>query len=108
MKVMICQKVLNKTSQEINEERKKITKQITENFKNIECNIIDAFPIEIFDDLNKRKITNIPLKFLSEAIELMQDCNLYFGEDWEESRECRLINLVAKNYNLNIFYYKGE
>ena len=52
-----------------------------------------------------RGVVQIPVCYLSMAIEKMSQCNIvYFANGWENARGCNIEHEVALQYGLDIIY----
>ena len=52
-----------------------------------------------------RGVVQIPVCFLSMALEKMSQCNIvYFANGWENARGCKIEHEVALQYGLDIIY----
>ena len=84
----------DKTDVEINNEREKIVKEVTERFGEVE--IIDSF-------LESAPHEAKPLWFLGKSIELLSNADYaYFAEGWENYRGCRIEHECALHYGIKI------
>lgn len=103
-KVMISQPMANKTEEVITEERNRVSKLL----ENKGYEVIDSF---IDGDeysnssLEDRGVKNIPLFYLSKSIEFMSQCDaVFFCNDWDKYRGCRIEHEAATQYGLEILY----
>ena len=56
-----------------------------------------------------RGVVQIPLCFLSMALEKMSQCNtVYFAKGWEYARGCKIEHEVALQYGLELIYEANE
>lgn len=97
MRVFISQPMKNKTNEEILTERKKAIKYIKENLRDGDSvEIIDSFFQDAPHDAR-------PLWFLGESLELLSTADMvYFCEDWEKARGCRIEHECAEEYGIPI------
>ena len=81
-KIFISQPMKDKTSQEIEQERKKIIEKVERYFGEIE--VIDSFFKDTPHDAK-------PLWFLGKSLELLSNADvIILGKGWENSRGCRI------------------
>lgn len=97
MRVFISQPMKNKTNEEILTERGKAIKYIKENLKDGDSiEIIDSFFQDAPHDAK-------PLWFLGKSLELLSTADMvYFCEDWEKTRGCRIEHECAEEYGIPI------
>ena len=101
IKIFISQPMKDKTSQEIEQERKEIIEKIRKHFKKIEVRVVDSF---IKDAPHDAK----PLWFLSKSLELLSNANvIVLGKDWKNSRGCRIEHECAVQYGIPIIYIEN-
>lgn len=56
-----------------------------------------------------RGVIQIPVCFLSMAIEKMSQCNIvYFANGWENARGCKIEHEIALQYGIEIIYEYQE
>ena len=96
MKVMISQPMINRTDEDILNERK----QIIDKFKNMHIDVIDTFyKDEIPADYNPG------ICFLGKSIQEMAKVDaLFMCDGWETARGCRIERQVAQDYGIKILY----
>ena len=103
-KVMISQPMAGKTYTDIAATRKRAAMALNE--KGYE--VVNSF----FEDEYSRKdrlvhdgVEQIPVNFLSKALEAMSRCHaVYFCKGWENARGCKIEHEVAVAYGLEILY----
>lgn len=103
-KAMLSQPMRNKTDEEIIETRNKAIKALEEKGYKV---INTLFTDEWYSSKNmkERGVVNIPLCFLAKSLDNMSLCDaVYFCEDWENYRGCRIEHEAAKAYGLEIIY----
>ena len=95
MKVFISQPMKDKTDKQIKEERQKAINLIKAKY-NEDVEIIDSF----FENAPHNAK---PLWFLGKSLELLADADVaYFCKDWEKYRGCRIENICAKEYGIEL------
>lgn len=97
MKAMISQPMAGKSKCEIALEREKA----------IECLRNMGYEIEntFFEEFENDNVKNKPLWYLAKSISAMSKCEaVYFCNDWEKYRGCRMEHEAAKEYGLDILY----
>lgn len=95
MKVFISQPMKDKTDKQIKEERQKAINLIKAKY-NEDVEIIDSFFENAPHDAK-------PLWFLGKSLELLADADVaYFCKDWEKYRGCRIENICAKEYGIEV------
>ena len=98
-KIFISQPMKDKTSQEIEQERKKIIEKVERYFGEIE--VIDSF----FKDAPHNAK---PLWFLGKSLELLSNADvIILGKGWENSRGCRIEHECAIQYGIKIAYIEN-
>ena len=99
MKVFISYPMKGKTEQEIMEERSEIIQRARERFSDVE--IIDSYML--FKNYSIADDEKTSLKYLGEAIKALADADVaYFGKGWETARGCRIENLCAIDYGIDV------
>jgi len=101
---MISQPMNGLTDEQIDETRNKFIEYAKkENF-----DVVNTFFTGGFNSpssMKSRGIIQIPLSFLSIALEKMSQCNIvYFAKGWENARGCKIEHEVALQYGLDIIY----
>ena len=104
MKAMISQPMAGKTKEEISTTRERAVKVLkTMGYDVVNTLFTDEWYSE--DSIKKRGIENRPLYFLAKSLESMSLCNaVYFCNEWESTRGCKLEHEAAIAYGLNIIY----
>ena len=98
-KIFISQPMKDKTSQEIEQERKKIIEKVERYFGEIE--VIDSF---FKDEPHDDK----PLWFLGKSLELLSNADvIILGKGWENSRGCRIEHECAIQYGIKVAYIEN-
>ena len=98
-KIFISQPMKDKTSQEIEQERKKIIEKVERYFGEIE--VIDSF----FKDAPHNAK---PLWFLGKSLELLSNADvIILGKGWENSRGCRIEHECAIQYGIKVAYIEN-
>lgn len=103
-KAMLSQPIAGKTDEEIVSTRNRAIKVLEE--KGYEV-VNTLFTDEWYnrDQMEKRGVVQIPLCFMAKGIENMSLCHaVYFCEDWENARGCKIEHAVAVAYGLEIIY----
>ena len=94
-KLFISQPMNGKTNEEILAVREKAIESVKRNFGE-EVEVIDSFFQNAPHDAK-------PLWFLGKSLELMADADVvYFAKGWEDARGCRVENLAAMEYGLDV------
>ena len=93
-KVFISQPMKGRTDEFIKAERKYIAALLTEKFGEIE--VLDTF----FENApHKAK----PLWFLAKSLEYLSTADIaVFAKQWKEYRGCRIENICAKEYGIEV------
>jgi hypothetical protein len=103
-RVMISQPMRDKTESEIFSVREDAIKYL----KELGYEVVDTYIKEDWENQNtdnSRNVRCIPLKFLSESINLMSLCDIvYFCKGWEYARGCKIEHECAVEYGLQIMY----
>ena len=94
-KLFISQPMKGKTDKEILAERRRAVKSAEERLSE---------PIEVIESFFQNVPTNAkPLWFLGKSLELLSAANIaYFVKGWKEARGCRIENLCAIEYGIEI------
>ncbi len=94
LKVFISQPMIDKTDEQILNERKRAIKIIKKKYgKDVE--ILDSF----FTDASHG---NTPVWFLGKSLEVLSQANLaYFIGEWRKYRGCKIENTVAHEYGID-------
>ena len=104
LKAMISQPMNGLTPKEMSSTRCEAVKYLES--KGYE--IINSFFADDWNDkdnLSVVGILNIPLAFLSKAIEAMSLCNaVYFVDGWGGTRGCEIEHEIARKYGVDILY----
>lgn len=94
MKVFISQPMKGKTNDEIIKERKRVEKNIKEEYPNEEIEFIDSFFKDAPHDAK-------PLYFLGKALELLSTADIaVFTKGWEKARGCLMEYEACENYGI--------
>lgn len=97
-KVFISQPMNGKTNEQIYKERKELTKKLEQRGYDIIDSVIADSPDEA---------CRAPVYYLSESIRLLSKADVvFFMDDWEKARGCKIEFLVAQEYNLPILTKK--
>lgn len=95
MKVFISQPMKDKTDKQIKEERQKAINLIKAKY-NEDVEIIDSF----FENAPHNAK---PLWFLGKNLQLLASADIaFFCKDWEKYRGCRIENICAKEYGIEV------
>lgn len=95
MKVFISQPMKDKTDKQIKEERQKAINLIKAKY-NEDVEIIDSF----FENAPHNAK---PLWFLGKSLQLLASADIaFFCKDWEKYRGCRIENICAKEYGIEV------
>lgn len=96
LKVFISQPMINKTDEQIFDERNRAIDIIKETYGN-DIVVLDSF---IKEDAPAG--TKIPVWFLGKSLEVLSQANLaYFIGDWKKYRGCKIENIVAHEYGID-------
>ena len=96
MKVMISQPMLNKTNEQIKDERKEVVQEL----KNRNYEVIDTIIEE-----EAPKGTNIPVYYLGKSIEALSKADkVLFMNGWENTRGCILEHEICLRYEIPVIY----
>lgn len=96
VKVFISQPMVDKTDEQIKEERNRAILTIKEKFNGTdkELEIIDSFFESAPHDVK-------PLWFLGKSFELLSNSDIaYFVKGWNNYRGCKMENLACKEYGI--------
>lgn len=97
VKVFISQPMVDKTNQQIEEERAEAIKKIKELYLGTDVEIIDSFFKDAPHDAR-------PLWFLGKSLQLLSTADAaYFVKGWEQYRGCRIENECARQYGIKTF-----
>ena len=95
MKAFISQPMNGKTNEEIKSERQKAVDSLKKKYGN-DIEIIDSFFENAPHDAK-------PLWFLGKALEMLSTADVvYFCKGWENARGCKIENLCALEYGLEV------
>ena len=94
LKVFISQPMIDKTDEQILNERKRAISIIKKKFgKDVE--ILDSF-------VKGAPHESTPVWFLGKSIEVLSKANIaYFVDDWKNYRGCKIENTVAHEYGID-------
>ena len=96
-KLFISQPMNGKTNEEILAVREKAIDSAKKNLGD-DVEVIDSY----FEDYNPENGC-VPLKYLSKSLELLADADIaYFAKGWEDARGCRIENLCAIAYGIEV------
>lgn len=95
MKVLICQPMNGRNTEEILKERRKII----DNFNKLHIDVIDSYFTEEVEGYN-----NPGLYYLAKTIDLMgkEADAVYFAEGWRFYRGCRIERKICEEYGILI------
>lgn len=94
MKVFISQPMVDKTDEQIKEERIRAINAIKEKYSDENVEIVDSFFEGAPHDAK-------PLWFLGKSIQLLSTADLaYFIGEWRKYRGCKAENYLAKEYGI--------
>ena len=94
MKVFISQPMVDKTDEQIKEERARAINAIKARYSNANVEIVDSFFEGAPHDAK-------PLWFLGKSIQLLSTADLaYFIGEWRKYRGCKAENYLAKEYGI--------
>ena len=86
----------DKTNEEIKSERNEIIQRVKELYKDEEIEVIDSFFENAPHEAN-------PLWFLGKSLELLSTADIaYFANGWENYRGCRIENICAIAYGIDV------
>lgn len=95
MKVFISQPMNGKSDKEILNERELLISKAKERYGS-DVKIIDSFFKDAPHDAK-------PLWFLGKSLELLSTADVaYFAKDWEKARGCRIENISAISYGIEV------
>lgn len=103
MRVFISQPMKGKTAEEIKAERERLIGKAQEHY-GADIEVVDSF----FEDA---PVDARPLWFLGKSLELMSTADAaVFAQDWESARGCRIKNMAAILYGLDVLevYSHGD
>lgn len=106
-KVMIVQPMVGKTREEIVAVRNKAIDYLTKAGYEIEDTPFGNGP---YDELAEKTckqcgVNSVPLFYMALALKAMSYCHaVYFCKGWESARDCRIENIIAKDYGLEMLY----
>ena len=106
LKAMLSQPMAGKTDEEIVATREKAMAALKE--KGYEV-VNTLFTDEWYskEQMQKRRVVQIPLCFLAKSLENMSLCHAaYFCKGWEKTRGCKIEHDAAVAYGLDIIYEK--
>ena len=96
MKLFISQPMRDKTDEEIKAVRERAIESAKEHLGTDDIEVIDSF-FEYAPHYAK------PLWFLGKSIELLADADVaYFAKGWEGYRGCRIENVCAIEYGIDV------
>ena len=96
MKLFISQPMRDKTDEEIKSERNDIIGKVKERYPDTEIEVIDSFFENAPHEAN-------PLWFLGKSLELLSTADIaYFANGWENYRGCRIENVCAHAYGIDV------
>ena len=96
MKVFISQPMNGKTNEEILAAREKAVESVKRNFGDEEVEVIDSFFKDAPHDAK-------PLWYLGKSLELLAEADVaYFAKGWEDARGCRIENMAAIEYGIDV------
>ena len=103
-KIMISQPMNGLTEEQIHETRNRFLGFAKK--ENLE--VVNTFFTSYRDSseaMVSRGVVQVPVCFLSMALEKMSQCNIvYFANGWESARGCKIEHEVALQYGLEIVY----
>ena len=105
-KAMLSQPMAGKAENEIVETRERAIKALEEKgYEVINTLFTDGWCSK--EQLEQRRVVQIPLYFLAKSLENMSLCHaVYFCKGFEKARGCRIEYEAAKAYGLEIIYEK--
>lgn len=93
-KLFISQPMKGRTDKEILEERKNIIERARQKFGEVE--VLDTF-------FQNAPHEAKPLWFLAKSLEFLSIADIaVFAKDWEKYRGCRIENVCAKEYGIDV------
>lgn len=97
MKVFISQPMVDKTDEQIKQERERAINAIKEKYQHVDdIEIIDSFIEEVPEDAK-------PLWYIGESIKFLSYADLaYFISDWKKYRGCKAENYLAREYGIEV------
>ena len=99
MKVFISQPMIDKTDEEILDERNKAIDNIRKQFNTNDVEILDSY----FKDFKVVPGYNInkPLYFLGKAMQILAQADYaYFCKDWDKYRGCKTEHFICNQYGI--------
>lgn len=106
IKVFISQPMNGKSEEEIQRTREKAIASIRKDLKDFgeEAEVLESY----FEDYNP-DAGCVPLKYLAESLKLLADADIaYFAKGWEDARGCRIENICATEYGIEIIVEYAE
>lgn len=99
-KLFISQPIKGKDDNEIIAEREKIINEVKEKFKDEEIEVINSF---FQGTIKANNIEVKPLLLLGQSLILLSTADyVYFADDWDKYRGCKIEHECAKQYGYNI------
>lgn len=100
-KVMISQPMNGKSDEEILATRAKAVKYL----ESQGYEVLNTLFTETDKSMEDRGVVHKGLCFLARSLEVMSKCDtVYFCEGWEYARGCRIENIAASAYGVEILY----
>lgn len=95
MKLFISQPMRGKTNEEILAVRAKAIESAERNLGE-KVEVIDSF-------FRNAPVDAKPLWYLAKSLELLSNADVvYFAKDWEQYRGCRIENICANEYGIDV------
>lgn len=95
MKLFISQPMRGKTNEEILAVRAKAIESAERNLGE-KVEVIDSF-------FQNAPVDAKPLWYLAKSLELLSNADVvYFAKDWEQYRGCRIENICANEYGIDV------
>lgn len=96
MKVFISQPMVDKTDEQIKQERERAINVIKARYSTAYVEIIDSFIEDVPEDAK-------PLWYIGKSIEFLSYADLaYFIGDWKKYRGCKAENYLAREYGIEV------
>ncbi len=96
MKIMISQPMKRRTNEEIKKERK----EMVDKFNKLHIEVVDTFFEEEAEGYN-----HVALYYIAKSVmEMAKVDAVYFADNWQNARGCRIEHQIAKEYGIKILY----
>lgn len=97
MKLFISQPMRGRSDDEIKAERNEVICSVKKEYGN-DLEVIDSF-------FESAPVDAKPLWFLAKSLELLSTADIaFFAPGWEDARGCKIENLCAKEYGVEVIF----